>query len=276
MSSLVGYIALIIIGIAVFFLSYSFIDKKEYVDINDEFKRTSEYISGQNIKKYRIISITLVVIVSYVITGQPIFCLILLPIGFILANIIEENRKNKIKKLLEEQYIQILSSMSASLQAGANPYQALEETAVSLKDPAKSVFIEIIKITRTGISYHEAIAQVAEKTKWEDLKQIQMAFELYNKTGSNLVEVFSFLLKAAFQNRANKKYAESMSSQARLSLLIISIIPFFIIIYMRFMAPEFAYPLFNTAGGIIITSFVMFFVIIGNKLAKKVIDDITK
>ena len=43
---------------------------------------------------------------------------------------------------------------------------------------------------------------------------------------------------------------------------------------MRFMAQEFA-PAVYTGRGIITTSFVMFFVIIGNKLAE-VIDDITK
>lgn len=274
--SLLIYMAILCIVLAVFLISYSFFFQKESVAISDEFKRTSDYISGRNLKKYRIISIIAVVVITYIITGQPLFCIIFLPIGFIIANTIEENRKNKIRKILEEQYIEILSSMTATLQAGANPYQALEETAISLKDPARGVFIEILKITRTGVNYSEAIRQVAEKTGWKDLKQIQMAFELYNKTGSNLVEVFSFLLKAAFQARANKKYADSMSSQAKVSLVVLSFIPFVLIAYMRFMAPEFVYPLFNTLGGIIITTLTVFFVILGNKISSKVIENITK
>ena len=96
-----------------------------------------------------------------------------------------------------------------------------------------------------------------------------MAFRLYDRTGSNLVEVCSHLLKSAYDRRADSKYVSATTSSIRTTVVVLSILPFIIMAFMRFAAPEFVYPLFNTTGGIVVLSIIVSMIAIGNKIAKK-------
>jgi len=210
-----------------------------------------------------------------VLTGNLLITLIFGVAGsFLVGEKMYRSQEEKRKMLLSEQFTQVLSSIISSLEAGSNPYQALEEAVPALKNPARDIFIEILRQNRTGTNYHEAIAKVAEESGWEDLRQIEVAFRLYNSAGGDLVAVFNYLLQAAYENKSDRKYVEGLTSQIRMTALVLSGMPFFLMGAMRFMAPEFAYPLFNTPTGIFIVVLIIVLVAIGNRIINKMVEDI--
>ena len=261
---------------AIFLVVLRIFPKDEGVQLHNEWEETRTSINKSNTKKNFIIGILICFGAGYLITGRLLFAVIAL-IGVIpIAKALNQSIVNKKKSLMEDQYTQVLNIIVTSLQgASSNVYKVLEETVASLKSPAKEVFVEILHRSRTGTKHYEAIGVVAEETQWEDLKQLEMAFRLYDTTGSNLQQVCTHLLKNAYDRKGNKKYVEATTTQIRITGIILSVIPFFLIIFMRFAAPEFVEPLFYTVPGGIVFGLITIMVLAGNKYIKNMMDSLS-
>lgn len=272
--------AVLILGCCLIFLAIvvsgiGFKKESSGVGLHDEWTETPKNTIKATRRKNLVTGFLISLIVAYIVTGQIILTIIAGLIGsFVVANWINTSVIKKKRTIYDEQYTQVLNTIISSLQGGANPYQALEEAAISLKNPARDIFIEIIRKNRTGTNYAEAIEIAAYETNWHDLHQLEMAFRLYDRTGSNLVQVCNHLLKSAYDRRADNKYVAATTASIRTTTIVLSILPFVIMAFMRFAAPEFAYPLFNTTGGIIVLSIIVILIAIGNKIAKKMTDDL--
>ncbi len=261
-----------LIFIALVVLGFQYNSKTSGVALKDEWTETPISNSKSTKRKNLLIGFLISIILGYLVTGQPIITIIVGVTGSVfVANWLTNRKNKKNQEILEEQYTQVLNSIVSSLQGGANPYQALEETITGLKNPARDIFIEIIRRNRTGNNYSEAIRTVAEETGWTDLHQLEMAFRLYDKTGSNLVEVCNHLLQSAYDRRADRKYVAATTASIMTTTTVLTILPFFVMAFMRIVAPEFAYPLFNTTGGIIVLCIICAMIFTGNKIAKKMV-----
>ncbi len=261
-----------LIFIAFVILGFQYTNRASGVALKDEWTETPISNIKSTRQKKLLIGFVISAVVAYVITGQPIITIIVGVVGSVfVANWLTNKKIKKNQDILEEQYTQVLNSVVSSLQGGANPYQALEDTVSGLKSPARDVFVEIIRRNRTGNNYSEAIRIVAEETGWDDLHQLEMAFRLYDKTGSNLVEVCNHLLQSAYDRRADRKYVAATTASIMTTTTVLTILPFFVMAFMRIVAPEFAYPLFNTTGGIIVLCIICAMIFTGNKIAKKMV-----
>ncbi len=261
-----------LIFIVLIILGFQYNSKTSGVALKDEWTETPISNIKSTRRKNLFIGFLISTILGYVVTGQPIITIIVGIIGSVfVANWLTNRKIKKNQDIIEEQYTQVLNSIVSSLQGGANPYQALEETITGLKNPARDIFIEIIRRNRTGNNYAEAIRTVAEETGWTDLHQLEMAFRLYDKTGSNLVEVCNHLLQSAYDRRADRKYVAATTASIMTTTTVLTILPFFVMAFMRIVAPEFAYPLFNTTGGIIVLCIICAMIFTGNKIAKKMV-----
>lgn len=215
------------------------------------------------------------IIAGYLVTGQPFITLCIgILSAYFMSNWLVNSKQKKQREILEEQYIQVLTSIVSSLQGGANPYQALEETAMSIKNPAKDIFLDILRKNRTGTNYHEALGIAAKEYNWPTLKQLEMAFRLYDRTGSNLIQACNHLLQAAYDRRGDRKQVSAMTMVIRATMVVLSVIPFVLIIFMRLVAPEFIAPLFHTTGGVIVSTIIVGLIVIGNKVGAKMAENI--
>lgn len=273
-SGLVGF-AVILIGVSVFLLGTRIFHKTEGVSLHDEWEETRTNIVRSDYKKNFILGIAISFGIGYLITGRLIFAVFALAGAAPIAKWLGNQAMRKRKALMEDQYTQVLNTMITSLQgSSSNVYKILEETVASLKNPAREVFIEILRRTRTGTKHYEAIGAVAEETQWEDLKQLEMAFRLYDTTGSNLQQVCTHLLKNAYDRKGNKKYVDATTAQIRSTAMVLSAIPFFLITFMRFVAPDFIHPLFHTMPGITVFIVIILMVLTGNKLINNMVKGI--
>jgi tight adherence protein B len=266
--------ALLLLSVAIVMIGVYLNKRTSGVELHDEWVETKAYIGKTDQKKYIIIGFLVSFVIVYLVTGNILFGFLAIPGGFFIANKMAYKKEQKRKALLEEQYTQVISTIVTSLEGGVNPYQALEETVAALKNPAKDVFIEILRRSRTGTNYHEAIGSVAREVDWEDLKQLEMAFKLYNDTGSNLVKVCQYLLKNAYDRRSNKRYVASVTSQIRVTATTLTIIPFALVALMRIIAPDFTWPLFHTVGGAVVVLLVLGMLYVGNSVVDRMVSNI--
>lgn len=259
-------IAGILAALTVLLFYWSWIAERPGIPLRDEWKENRVRNLGPVRSRYLLAGFVIAFIFGLVVTGKVLYGCLAIPAGWYIAGWIVERKERLRYEMLKDQYTQVTAALMTSLQGGSSPYQALEETVASLSSPAREIFVEILRRNRTGVNYAEAISAVQKESGWDDLGKLQMAFSLYNKTGCNLVEVFSHLLKSAYESKADRKYVQAVTAQIRATTVMLSFIAPLLIVVMRFMAPDFADPLFETVGGFMVMAIIGSMILLGNKI----------
>lgn len=266
-------IASILIGTAVFILFQAFFSKPQGISIHDEYK--ANIVNKSQGRLNLLLGCLFCAVAAYVVTGRVLFALLAIPGGFFVAKWIQTRNEKRRAQLLENQFIQVLSNLITSMQGGSSQYQAFEEIVPRLPSPAKDIFLEIVRRSRTGSTYSEALTAVIKESGWSDLGYLQKAMALYDKTGSNLVDILKHLLENTYEAHADKKYVEATTASIRATCTILSFLPFVLMAISRMIAPDFAGCLYDTTGGFIVIVYVIGSVIIGNILTKRMVEKIT-
>lgn len=261
-----------------FLLTRRFLLQPAGVSIQDEYKEHRKTERVVNKMNDIVLGCVLCAAAAYIITGKLFFMILAVPCGIPVARWLDKRRENSRRAVLSEQYIQVLSAMMASIQSGSSPYQALENVVPSLPSPAQEIFIEILRRARPSENYNaryeEAVFSVAEETGWDDLNSLGIALSLYSQTGLNLAEVFKFLVENAYETQGDRKYVESTISQIKMTSAIISVLPFFMLAFIRFCVPEFAEILFNTTGGLMVILFALAMIFSGHRIIGKMVANV--
>lgn len=260
------YTVAIMAAVIVFLFYRTLVSERPGIPLHDEWKETRIKALGPNRRKYLWAGFIIAFGFGLIITGKILYGFVAVPAGWYVSGWLVERKERQRYEVLKDQYTQVTAALMTSLQGGSSPYQALEETVTSLSSPAREIFVEILRRNRTGVNYSDAIAEVQKESGWDDLSKLQMAFSLYNKTGCNLVEVFSHLLKSAYESKADRKYVQAVTAQIRTTTVMLSFIAPLLIIIMRYMAPDFAAPMFETLGGFVVMALIGAMIILGNKL----------
>lgn len=252
----------------VFIIMWHFLKPQE-VSIHEEWSiKHDEGIGLTNILTIIVCGV-ICAIAAYGVTGTLLFAGIAFFGGYFVAKWLSTRRQNTRDEMLRMQYGQVLSSLASAMQGGLMHYQALEELTPVLPQPSKDVFTEILSRARTGSSLSQAVKTVAEVVQWKDLESLASAFKLYEATGCNLIEVFNYLADVMRERESDRKYVSAVTAQARTTASLLSFLPFILIGVTRIVAPEYAAPLFNTTGGIIVLIFCVVAVVIGNRIVKR-------
>lgn len=257
-------------------LAWHFTRPKD-VPITDEFKARYAPESAGKKALYVLTGILTASLAAYGVTGQIHLALLAAPGGLFIARLWEKRRQAARVRLLRSQYGHALAVLSSALQGGLSPYQAFEDAVPSMPRPARDVFSEILRRTRTGSTFVEATEAVARESGWKDLDSLAVALRIYSKTGCNLVEVFGHLLESVYEKANDEKYLAAVTAETRMTAMLLSFLPFFLMGVSRVMAPEFVRPLFETVGGNAVIVLCVLMVLTGNwvtgKMVSRVVGD---
>jgi tight adherence protein B len=157
-------------------------------------------------------------------------------------------RKNRQKKMAE-QLPDVLSILASSLRAGHSFLQALDQVAGEIKDPSAGEFNRVVAEIRLGRSIDDAMVEMADRVGSEDMRWAVMAVNIQRQVGGNLAEVLDIVANTVRERAYVQRQVRVLSAEGRLSIAILSALPFGIFAYLAFMNPEYVSPLFTTMMG---------------------------
>ena len=162
------------------------------------------------------------VVLFYIITGKLYIAIPAAVGGLIWGKVSQRRRAAATSRKMNDQFLQVLTVFSSSMQGGLNPYQAMTDTAPSLPSPAKEIIMETLRRQRITAGMHlaDAFQEMAEETGWRDLNSLSILFKLYDETGVNLVEVVKHLSDLAYEQKSDAKYLDAVTGQIRVTAII--------------------------------------------------------
>lgn len=209
--------------------------------------------------------------IAYAITGTWYFAVLGLGCGAFVLKWWKNKQEEDRKELLSSQFVDVLGQLESAMYGGMNPYQALEDAVPNMPRPARDVFYEVIRRTRTGDTLAQAIESVRKETGWEDLKALSIAIGLYNRVGCDLAEICRHSMEAYEDKESFRSIVSAAVSQNMMTMRVLTALPFIFIGFARVMTPGFADPLFHTLEGASIFFIATVWIIFGNILTRKII-----
>lgn len=161
---------------------------------------------------------------------------------------VSRKRKKRLVKF-NAQLPDTLDLLSRSLSVGHAFSESLHQVATEMPDPIATEFRIAFEEQKLGLSTKAALDRLTERVPLVDLRLCITAMHIQRETGGNLGEI---LEKVSHTIRARFKLMEdfrTMTTASRGSAWILCALPFFIILLLVALNPEYMTPLLHEQRG---------------------------
>jgi tight adherence protein B len=199
---------------------------------------------------------------SLIITNHLIPIIIAGLLGGIPFFYLRLKKKKRMEKF-QRQLPEGLELIARSLKAGHAFPSAMKLVADEFEDPLGPEFHKTQDEINFGISVGDALKNLADRIDCPDLKYFVISVILQRETGGNLAEIIesiAYIIRERFKLFGKIRI---LSSEGKLSAIILVAIPFLVIIALRFVNPDYINVLFSDPAGRTVAGISAFMMALG-------------
>ena len=170
-------------------------------------------------------------------------------IGFFLLDIYFKFSDYVKKRQVEQELLNAIIIMNNAFRSGRSTIQAIEIVSHELKGPIKQEFKKMHLEISYGLSLDVVFDRFSKRVESEEVSYITSSLSILNKTGGNIIKVFSSIEKMLFNKRKLKQEMKSLTSSASMISKILLFMPFVFVLFITLLNPSYFAPLINTTTG---------------------------
>ena len=248
-------------------LGKSFIIKKlskryeKYVVYGEE-KTAIDYVTNKLLIG---LSFVLLVIFSQVLQGRVISIfelLIYFVLGYFILDIYLIYSKKRRIKLIENQMLRAIIIMNNAFKSGKSTLQAVEIASKELSEPINHEFEKMYRDMKYGLSVDTVFERFAKRIDIEEARYVSSSLTILNKTGGNIVKVFSSIEKTLFDKKKLKEELRNLTVSSNMIVKVLLFVPVVFIGIIYLLNPTYFSPLFaSPLGYMIIILIVLMFAV---------------
>jgi len=158
-------------------------------------------------------------------------------------------RKKRRLAQFEKQLPDALDMIARALKAGHAFNGGLQMVAMEFAEPARTEFRKTLDEINFGVSYEDALRNMADRVDCPDLKFFALSVIIQRQSGGNLAEILdkiSYLIRERFKLHGKVK---ALTGEARASALVLSLLPFFMAAIIYILNKEYIEILFRETVG---------------------------
>jgi len=186
---------------------------------------------------------------------HPISATIGALIGAFAPGVYMKSQQKKRLQKFNDQLSDMLNLMVNGLRAGYSTMQAMEAISKELPPPICDEFRRVIQEMQIGIAMETALDNLLRRIPSEDLDFVVTAINVQREVGGNLSEILDNISFTIRERVRIKGEVRVLTSQVRTSGSVLSMIPFFLVLILWFLNPE--YLMAVTQGGTVITAAII-------------------
>ncbi len=185
-----------------------------------------------------------------------------------LLNFLKKRRLER----FNQQLVETLANISNALKAGFSIMQAFEAVVKEGQRPIAQEFDVFLKQTRVGVGFSEAIENLGDRVKSDDLFLVIAAIETARKTGGNLTEILENISQTIRERMRVELRIKTLTSQGRLQGIVAACMPIVMGTILMVMKPEIMLPFLHSTVGVFVVATVALLIIAGWVVIKKIVD----
>lgn len=206
----------------------------------------------------------------FVVPGA-IAAVVLIVVGwnlpFWLAKMTYENRCTK----FVDQMVDGLTIMANGIKAGSNPQESMKRVVEIMSAPIKDEFNQVLLEMQAGESFENALNNLGNRIPRPDVQMFVTSVNILKETGGDLGVTFTTIVLTIRERQKVEKKIQALTAQGLTQGVILTLIPFILILIFMVTSPDLIKPMFNTTLGIILLMVMLALQIIGGVLIKKIV-----
>ncbi len=203
-------------------------------------------------------------------------------LGFVLATIVTFAGWQLPKLLVDsiyerrcakfvDQMVDGLTIMANGVRSGLSVPQSMERITDNMSNPIKQEFSLALSQIKLGLSVEEALVALGNRIPMPDVIMFVTAINILKETGGNMAETFSTMVETIRERQKINKKIEALTAQGVTQGIIITLVPFILLVVFLVVDPGFVKPLFTTTIGIILLIVMLFLQLLGGLMIRKIV-----
>ncbi|UCF78261.1 MAG: type II secretion system F family protein [Candidatus Eiseniibacteriota bacterium] len=187
-----------------------------------------------------------------------------------IANV--ARRKRRRVKFFGEQFPDALDLMTSALRAGHAFTGAIQMVADEMPDPVAREFKDTFDEQNLGLSFKEALLNLADRVDSMDLKFFVIAMVIQRETGGNVSEI---LEKIGYTIRERFKVLgqlRALTAEARLSGVVLALLPIAVGLILLLINPSYILFLFRESIGHYLLGAAVLLQLVGYVWIKRIVN----
>lgn len=205
-------------------------------------------------------NLLLLALTAWLFYGRLLYGIIFLPVLWPLLLQDAKRTSERRSGELNLQFREALQSMKTAMRAGYAAENAVTEalrdlTAMYGEDSAMaSEFRRIQNEIRMQIPIEKALAGFAVRAGTEDIRDFSVVFRTAKRSGGDMIAIMDNTAEAIGERELLRQELKAVLAAKMMEWRVMTIIPYGIILYMRFSFAEFMSVLYGNAAGRIVMS----------------------
>ena len=191
-------------------------------------------------------------------------------LGFFVLDIYLFAKYKLFRLNLESDFIAAITIMNNSFKSGRSIIQAIEIVGDELKGTIGKEFKRMNLELLYGLDISQVFKRFSERVKLEEATYLTASLTILNKTGGDIIKVFSSIERSMFDKRKLRLELKSLTSGSRLIVYILLGIPFFFVLVISLINPGYFSPFITTDIGRILLIFMIIYYIIFVVVVRKI------
>lgn len=200
-----------------------------------------------------------------------IFASFVIYFGWTVPRLLAQNMWEKRCNRLVEQMVDGLTMMANGIRAGQSITQAMERVVENMKGPFPQELALILNKVRLGLSVEDSIAEFADRIPRQDVQMLATAILVLKETGGNLAETFTTIVTTIRERQKVEKKVQALTAQGTMQAIIITLVPFVLMLMFFVMDPAYIMPLFTKPLGWFFLLLMLGLQAIGLVMMKKIV-----
>ena len=256
---------------SVFLKKYS-LKYEKYIDKNKPgIHDPMEYIASKFILALVAIFILIVssVVQNEAITFIKVF--IAFALGFFSLDIILLSRGKMVQHQMKNDLLKAITIMNNSFKSGRSIVQTIKIVSDEIDGPLKEEFKKMHEDLEYGLEIEAVFKRFNSRVNLKEVKYITTSLTILNKTGGNIVDVFSSIERTVFNNKKLEDELHNLSAASKALYRILVFIPIVFTILIYLLDTNYFTPLITNPLGIAIIALVVVLYIAYIVIVKRII-----
>ena len=199
-------------------------------------------------------------------------CIIPFIFGFYLSDIIYISKYKMYRNKLENDLLQAITVMNNAFKSGRSITQAVELVSTELEGPIALEFKKIYMELNFGLEIDVVFDRFYKRVKLDEIAYLTASLSVLNRTGGNIIKVFSSIEENLFNKKKLKLELASLTGTSKIIVTVLYLVPAFFILFISLVNPGYFEPFYTTTIGFIFMGIILIlyliYIFMVNKIMK--------
>ena len=209
---------------------------------------------------------------GWVLAASPIFGTTLAACVLVGLGIAAHQSRERYVEEMRESVPDMLHAMSACFHVGYSLLQTFKHLADEIRGPLGVLFEKAASDLETGRTATEALQRMRENSALPELSFVTAALEIQHQTGGSMQKIIDSACESIEGELALRRSLRVQTAQARLSMRVVTVMPFVLIAVFSLVSPGFLTPFFSSPLGVAVFCVAMGMQLAGVLIVRRLLD----